>query len=81
MEDLADARQLPKVAEAFSGDSEMQSPLFTLPAELRLQIYEHALMFHVATIVLLKEARAPGILQTCRKIYAEAVPIYQACRW
>lgn len=66
-------------------NSQSQSVLFTLPAELRLQIYEHALSVERETVLLVaphflrkyrQRVTVLMLLETCRRIHAEAEPIF-----
>ncbi|KAK3629413.1 hypothetical protein LTR56_018077 [Elasticomyces elasticus] len=52
-----------------------RSRLFTIPAEVRVRIYEYALISN-APIVIEKDEPQPNILRTCRQIRKEAMSIY-----
>ncbi|KAK5703618.1 hypothetical protein LTR17_021942 [Elasticomyces elasticus] len=52
-----------------------RSRLFTIPAEVRVRIYEYALISN-APIMIEKDEPQPNILRTCRQIRKEAMSIY-----
>lgn len=61
--------------EAQNNASE-RCPILRLPAELRLNIYRYALVEIGPSRVQLRDLEVPALLQSCRKIYLEASPVY-----
>lgn len=64
------------LATKFAGLSLKQCHLLELAAELRNRIYEYALVEDDDVEIRPETFAQPGLLLTCRKIRAEALPIY-----
>lgn len=55
-----------------------KSPLLSIPAELRNEIYRHVLVDAGGKRMLLWDLKEPPITKACRQIQAEALPIFFA---